>query len=310
VPGQTPSPLRAPAPFFVIGAPRSGTTLLYKAFCLHRGAAWISNYQRRLPALPEAAVIVRAVRHDRDRRRRFWFGGDGGSAYAYQRRRPVLERLYPVPVEGEPVFARAGLRADRPNERSAVDVGALRSLVARTARAAGGRLVSKRIGHNLRLPILADAFPDARFLVVTRDGRAVADSLLRVDWWPTSTVWWYGDTPAAWAAQGGEPVELAARHWLRELEVIDDGLAAVDAELVVRLRYEDVIADPIGRLAEAATFAGLGPDERWLGELGALQYPDQNEGWRQRLDGDRRNLVEEIQRPVLVAHGYLPPAGR
>ena len=34
-----------------------------------------------------------------------------------------------------------------------------------------------------------------RFVVLVRDGRAVAESLSRVDWWETNHVWWYGGTP-------------------------------------------------------------------------------------------------------------------
>ncbi|MBV9253816.1 MAG: sulfotransferase, partial [Actinobacteria bacterium] len=36
-------------PLFLVGAPRSGTSLLYKALCLHPDAAYISNWVNRFP---------------------------------------------------------------------------------------------------------------------------------------------------------------------------------------------------------------------------------------------------------------------
>ena len=38
---------RATAPVFLIGAPRSGTSLLYKSLALHEGFGYISNYNER-----------------------------------------------------------------------------------------------------------------------------------------------------------------------------------------------------------------------------------------------------------------------
>ena len=56
-----PEPARALAgerhgPVFLIGAPRSGTSLLYKSLALHEGFGYISNYNERLPRWSAAAA--------------------------------------------------------------------------------------------------------------------------------------------------------------------------------------------------------------------------------------------------------------
>src|ERR1700757_713395 len=92
---------------FLVGAARSGTSLLYKALCLHPDAAYFNNWMRRLPRHPAAAVTNRLARRARGGGLRVWFSG-GYDAYVYSRPRPFLERLFPMPVEGEPIFAACG----------------------------------------------------------------------------------------------------------------------------------------------------------------------------------------------------------
>ncbi len=287
------------APLFVVGAPRSGTSLLYRALALHPDAAWISNYHRRLPAVPEVAVLNRVARRWPATRSRVWFGEEGDNAYRYAGRRSLLERVFPQPVEGEPVFAHRGVGESGPTPTPDDRQARLARDLRRAVRASGGTvLVSKRIGHNRRVPLLHGIDPEARFVVVTRDGRAVARSLAKVDWWPESHIWWYGGTPVEWAAEGRDPVELCARHWVREVEAIRSGVAAVPPGLVHHVRYEELVRDPGRVLGEVASFAGLGQDPEWRSSLARLAFTDKNAGARDAH-------VERFQEPLLRELGYL-----
>ena len=104
----------------------------------------------------------------------------------------------------------------------------------------------------------------------------MARSLVAVDWWPDTDLWWYGGTPRDWARCGGDPLELAARHWVMEVEAIESGLAAVPPERVHRLSYEDLVRAPLDRLREIAGFAGLSDDPGWRAELAQVRFPDKN----------------------------------
>jgi hypothetical protein len=292
-------------PLFILGAPRSGTSLLYRALALHPEAAWISNYGRRVPSLPQLAYLNRVARRAPGLRRKAWFGdagdGAGDDAYRYGRRRSVLERAFPQPVEGEPLFERRGVVHGA--DPSSIESGPalLRDDLARLARAAGAStVVSKRTGHNRRVALLDAMFPDCRFVVISRDGRAAARSLVAADWWPDTELWWYGGTPRDWERRGGDPLELAARHWVKEVEAIESGLAAVPPERVHRLSYEDLVRAPFDRLRETAVFAGLSDDPGWRAELAHVPFPDQNRAASAILDG----RVELIQGKTLRALGY------
>jgi len=66
------------APLFLVGVPRSGTTLLYKLLCLHPEVAYISHWMRIAPGVPALALVNRLTftipRHPQDRLVRRWPG--------------------------------------------------------------------------------------------------------------------------------------------------------------------------------------------------------------------------------------------
>lgn len=289
---------------FLLGAPRSGTTLLYKTLCLHPDAAWFSNWLRRAPRFYEIATLNRIARMSPSIRREVWFAA--GNAYAYGRARGLVERAFPQPVEGEPVFAACGVPA--PPSPPRVPEEAMRLLgraFGLVREYGGGRcLVNKRIANNQRIPILDAACPDSRFVHLVRDGRAVAYSCTRVDWWRTSDIWWYGGTPVDWESEGGDPWDLCARNWVEELRSIEDGLSTIPDARRLEVTYEALVADPVGSLVGIAAFAGLTPDPGWISELESLPYPDRNEGWRTELDGDTVDLVTKVQLDELTRYGY------
>lgn len=295
----------AEAPLFLVGAPRSGTTLLYKALCLHPDAGYISNWVARFPGAPQLAAANRVAAHLPGAQRRVWFGG-GDAAYVYGSRRSVWARAFPMPVEGEPVYRHAGVpAAGGSGDRQVHD--ALVRAFARIRRAGGGRVVvSKRIANNRRIPLLAAAFPEARFVELVRDGRAVAASLRRVDWWPDSTLWWRDDvTPRAAEAAGADPWELCARAWVEEAAAARDGLATLDPGRVFTTTYERFVAAPGEVLAEVARFGRVEPgDDRWQRRLASVRFPDRNQAWRSEVPAGAIATIERVQATALGSHGY------
>lgn len=295
-------------PLFLLGPSRSGTSLLYKLMCLHPDAGYISNYVARAPALSQLAVMNRLARRFPARQRQIWFGADGANAYVYGERRRLVDRLFPMPVEGEPVFRRAGVpevALPVPAERPQL-AARLRRSVEGIRRAGGGRVfVNKRIANIYRVPLLADAWPRGRFVCLVRDGRAVALSLSKVDWWPTSTVVGSGVTPQRWAADGGDPWELCARNWRDEIAAMETGMSLIPRDLALWVRYEDLIAAPEETLSSVAKFAGLDPrDPKWRRAIAEVSFPDRNETWREKLTSEAVATISRIQAPTLERYHY------
>jgi hypothetical protein len=297
----------ASRPLFIVGAPRSGTSLLYKALCLHPAVGYISNWVRRYPGIPQLAVLNRVARRFPGLQWATWFGSDS-NAYVYSSPRSWARRAFPMPVEGEPLYSRCGIPGQAghvPPEAAHAQITALRSAFASLQRYGGGDcVVSKRIANNSRIGLLHHAFPQARFVEIIRDGRAVAYSLARVDWWPSSVIWWYGGSPKQWQEEGGDPWELCARSWVEEVEAVEAGLAALPHESVLRIRYEHLVRALVPTLSELARFAGLPPDARWSQRLGQLERPVADEAWRHRLAPTDLATIERVQSPTLRRRGY------
>ena len=300
--------VQAPSGIFLLGAARSGTSLLYKALCLHPDVTYISNWVRRAPQVPWLGVLNRAPRHWPDLQRQAWFGGES-EGYVYGQRRGLVQRVVPQPVEGEPVFTYCGFSQFAWEPRASAQVRGkrlTRTFAALCASAGARTVVSKRIAHNRRVPELHQSLPDARFIALVRDGRAVAQSLAKVDWWLDDVLWWdpARRSPRQMAAGGDEPWELCARNWVEDTSSVERGLAAVPTDLVYRLRYEDFVKGPADALIQIAGFLGLPADSGWLSSVSGLHTPNRNEAWR-ALPAEVTSQIESVQKEALARYGYI-----
>ena len=253
---------------FIVGPARSGTTLLYKALCLHPQVAFISNWRSPFAWLPATAARTAslAVHRHSSERSRSWIrrlclrtgtpdtrsplpepGGGGAGVHAGRRY----------------VARRAGVGFDRPERRAPggvrLDQGAEQRDVP--------RLQAER--EQSADPQLHDIFPRARFVVLVRDGRAVAESLSRVDWWETDHVWWYGGTPTKWRAEGGDRWKILLGTGRRNQR--DRGrLRAVPPrsgdEAALRRRR----GRPTAGLESLAGFIGLADDRDWRASVSSV----------------------------------------
>lgn len=263
----------------------------------------MSNWLRRRPGWRVLSMLNRVPRSLPDLRQRYWFGEES-NAYRYGQRRSVAERLFPAPMEGGPVFEACGIGpADvRPTPAQAA---CLRASFAALLRFGGGSaVVSKRIANNRLIPFLASVFPAARFVSIVRDGRAVAYSLSRVDWWNEADIWWLNTTPEQWRASGRDEWELCARVWVEEVRAVEAGLSAIDPAHVMRISYEQVVAEPIAQLQGVARFGGLPESARWTEALGRLKFGNRNESWRSGLGAEQIDRVERAQAEELRRYGY------
>ncbi|HET8600719.1 MAG TPA: sulfotransferase, partial [Segeticoccus sp.] len=165
---------------------------------------------------------------------------------------------------------------------------------------------------------LLEAFPQARFVNVIRDGRAVANSWLQMGWWdgyegPDN--WYLGPLPPRerelWEASGRDFVVLAALGWHLLMQSFEEARAGVSADQWLDLRYEDLVAAPresAGRLLE---FVGLDWSADY--EAGFARHTFQasrGAAWRRDLGAEQVRKVEQAVGPTLARYGYQLTEGR
>jgi len=224
------------APVFIIGPPRSGTTLLYQALCRTAEVCFISNL---MAVAPMFMLRLARLKLRRTPPPEAPFGrGDFG----------FLPGLFSPSEAGKVIdrwFDPAHLAARRdPTRRMAAALGA------RTGRP----LLIKAIPLGLRLDRVLKVFPEARFVFITRDPVYVAQSLFAGQGNPDLAAdRWEGVQPPGFEDQAARGPEYQTAWQIAEiLRRIEAGLATVDPGRVTRIRYEELCADPAG------TVAGIG----------------------------------------------------
>ena len=143
-------------------------------------------------------------------------------------------------------------------------------------------------------------FPAARFIHLVRDGRAVAASLLPLDWGPNNAL-------------------HAAEFWMARCAL---GLAAeldLGPDRILRVRYEDVLQEPESSLRRIAGFIGLDYEpemasatpsrptryhERQHHLVGQAPIRSRAAGWQQVLSRREVEIFEAETGDFLETLGY------
>lgn len=263
---------------FLIGAGRSGTTLLYKLLCLHSEIAYISNYEDKYTWLPSGLACKFANKRLKGKVES-WFN----SGNAYFMRRPWAKKIFPTPNEGESVYSACGLPANtkvsaRPDNKTLSKL--LRRFTELQMRSKASVFLTKRTANNRRIKMLDTMFPDAKFIHLIRDGREVAQSLSQVEWWDNHSVWWDGRTPLQMESGGEKRLAVCARNWVAELDAIESDLKSIDPARTLVLRYEELLRDPMGTLKRVLDYLGLDLTEEYSNAIKSLNLQEQSPKWR------------------------------
>lgn len=151
---------------------------------------------------------------------------------------------------------------------------------------------------------LSKLFPDAKFVHLVRDGRAVASSIKSLDW-------------------GVNDMRQLSHKWIAR---VGHGLAAEThlGDRVMRVRYEDLTGDPEGTLRRICEFAELSYEAQMpTGDgflvpkytkkqhdlVGTPPDPARANAWMKRLSPEDIEVFEYSSRDMLECLGYEPLYG-
>ena len=204
--GRADSPLRDRV-VFVTGSPRSGTTWLAQLLLAHPGLAGVANESH----LFDQGVNALFDNHERT--------GQGERFLVEYLDRPALADLARDLCDGVLLQARARTRPEAPFVLEKTPMG--------------------RPRPEVEVRRKAEVYPDARYVHLIRDGRAVVRSLLHVPWRPES--------PAA-----------AARIWREAVVAVREGFGTL---AYTEVRYEDLREDPLAACGRLLGWLGLDPAE-------------------------------------------------
>lgn len=273
-------------PIFILGSGRSGTTLLLKLFTMHPDLAWFSNY---LDWYPD----------------RYWVSAAG--------------RIWDIPFIGQKIAGRIlellpsdesiniytrcqmhDLHWKKQQALTEIDLTSeaankMKKIISKTLTYRGKkRFVNKNTNNCARVRYLNRIFPDAIFVHILRDGRAVSNSLHKVDWWPNLVLWWAGFTPNEWKSAGKNPIELCALHWMHMVSTVFEAKPYLKSEQYVEIKYEDLARNPMYVMQDLVNFCGL----RWMPtyetSIKNVKVQNYNYKWRTELQNYDQDILNDI----------------
>jgi Sulfotransferase family len=274
--------MSADAPIFVIGAPRSGTTLLRIMLSSHP----------RIYIPPESDFIPRLyLGRGRTPISRDRAVGDVRAILANRR----FLREWRGAVPDPEVFVAA---LDELTPAALLDA-LYRSYAAQHGAERWG---DKSPIYTHYIPLLAEIFPSAQFVHLVRDGRDAALSTL-----------------AAYPDRFYVDVYFAAQSWQRRIRAARRAGVALGPARYTELRYEDLTADPEAVLRPLCLFLGedyapamCEPHElarellRPHGRHAPVREPvhPNSGGWRSRMPVGDQRLFHAVASNLLVDLGY------
>lgn len=290
---------------WMLGTGRCGSTLVHEILARHPGVGFVSNLEDNLSWLGWTGRFNRRAFDVVPNR----LTEKGRLRYAPSEAYHLLDR------EVSPVLS-TPFRDLTAADATPWLAGRFRNLFEAKAQRAGRPVFLHKFTGWPRAGFVEAAFPGSRYIHVVRDGRAVVNSWLQMDWWLGHRGPWdwpWGPLPPAyeaeWEAAGRSFAVLAALAWKILLDAFDDARAAVPAGHWLEVRYEDVLDDPRARFAEMVDFLGLPWDHRFERALARYEFRREAAGaFRRHLDADTLGQVEACLDGHLSRYGYLPAA--
>jgi len=249
-------------PIFIVGSPRSGTSVFSRYFGMHPELAnWSEGH-----CLFDPSYLKKTNEHRWTAEKMSWF-----------MKRRLQSNVY--------WFTR---------------------MVGGRQGSSFGRFTNKLPRNTLRIPYLLEAFPDAQFIHIIRDGRAVVRSMIRVieRQHKENRVLGAFARPEGWQEYfDHDRYEAHARQWVGIEETVQADLEKIPDERIYRTRYEWFIKDTRKIMKEICEQFELRSDEkaikRWPEHL-----ENRNEKWPRECSAEEIETMRKWLTPMLIKYGY------
>ncbi|MBL1217673.1 MAG: sulfotransferase [Planctomycetes bacterium] len=169
------------------------------------------------------------------------------------------------------------------------------------------RFTNKLPRNTLRVPYLLKAFPDAQFVHIIRDGRAVVRSMIRAVERQSKQDRVLGAfaRPPGWQDYyQKDPYEAHSRQWVGIESTVQQDLAAIPADRIFRTRYEEFIIRTRGIMKDVCEQFGLRTDDkainRWPEHL-----ENRNVKWSRECSPEQIETMRAWLTPLLIEYGYV-----
>jgi hypothetical protein len=282
-------------PIFIVGTGRCGSTVFHRLLASHPQTMWLSGFCHWFPEKPEwnrwavtatGNPLLRGIFRrwiQPGEHYRFW------DHYAYGFSAPCRDLGRTDVTARMKRQVRAALEPMITPKRS--------------------RLLIKITGWP-RIGFLSEIFEDAKFIHIVRDGRAVASSLMHVDFWRG----WYGpqgwragllspEDQAVWEGYDRSFVALAGLEWRIQMRAIEAARRALDPHRFFEVKYESFCDRPLDTYRRVLEFVELPSSPEFESQIKTASISTSTR-WRDDLTPGQQILLDDLLAEDLARHGY------
>ncbi|MDX2272694.1 MAG: sulfotransferase [Cyanobacteriota bacterium] len=297
-------------PIFIVGCHRSGTTILYETLAQHPDLAYFTNASSMLPSIPILVNQLMGV-----------VGADSASVERFVQ--DDLAISYSTPSEGIRIWEHLApvggdYCLDETYDNPAMDNYLKTTIQKHLYHWKKSRFLNKNPDNSVRIRYLNKLFPDAYFIHIIRDGRAVCHSLLKfrqaaaqffgsehrhatsgvkVKAWDHIQTYWQT-----------KPVVAIGLLWREIIETLERDQQAIDPHRYLQVRYEDVVGDPLISLQKMIEFCQLAWDPHIQTQMTQaaqkLSLGQRNDAWKQKLSSTEIEQLIDIIGSKMLEYGY------
>ncbi len=269
------------APFFIVGAQRSGTTMLrlmlnqHSELCVPFETVFIPEFYDRIPD----------------------YQGPGGET----RIEELLDDIIADPWvrKGDLIPDREAVLDKRPSDYAELVDAIFRTFAERQDKEIWGDKTPTYVEH---IDVLDRLFPDCRVIHLVRDGRDVALSLSGISWGSRNLV--RNAAEWRWKVVMGRKMGNMLRD--RYLEIPYEKLVAAPGETLASVCgflgvpfEEEMLAYP-----DAAAAAMPEKSLKWHRSSVSAPNPDKVDVWRTKMDASDRIVFDQVAGDALESFGY------
>ena len=276
-------------PIFIVGVPRSGTTLVHSILCNHKDLAWASDEDLGEWLLPIEQFRIDSLykwlkannkKIPMSEEALFVFGKDLGNGLKQFGTTPKGSSK--IPIEGEILWREifgTDYIEDITNDRK---IKLSQEISNITKRQKKTRFVCKAPNNSFRLFAIQKIFPDAKFINVSRDPKAVVSSMLeRYEKEGEFDIGMYEKTKNDVKFQSLDSIEKFSWFYKEFTDAIIK-FSAQNKNNFMTIAYEDLLKNPTEVIQSILEFCDLNLHES-VDEMASLIQQNPLDKWKKNL---------------------------
>lgn len=290
-------PYELDRPIFVVGTGRCGSTILNKILSEHPNLSFFTTATTLFPSWITFQRVILSV----------W---DKPLLGSLLRLRLIAGEAWPFWDQYIPGFSRCFLDF-RATDVTNIQKQRIQNDLYKLLTKKRHRLLIKFTGWT-RIGFIKEVFPDAKIIHITRDPRAVVNSILHVNFWTGRLGPYHLNggflTPTEmeiWNSYNQSFIALAVIEYKRVLNMFHESLQTLPQNAkhdVLDISYNQLCLDPKTQINRVLEFCGLEKNPKFMKLISKYELKNQNDKWKTNLTSHQKQELETVLQDLDLTH--------